>query len=116
MYPTLIDQKLFDNVHLEDKLYYCSNRANLINAIELKKKNKGCDASNAFDEEVSEGEKDYSDDEEEVCAKIKRKNKRKNKKIKIQEDNTMNNNTNMNDSNNQNNQVNVNDNNTKIIF
>ena len=58
--------------------------------MELKNKNKGCDASNLFDEEVSEGEKDYSDDEEEVNAKINRKNKKKNKnknkKMKFEEE------------------------------
>jgi len=110
VFPKLIEEKIFEKIHIEDKLYYCSNRANIINAIELKNKNKGCDASNAFDEEVSEGEKDYSDDEEEVNAKINRKNKRKNKKMKI-EDNLMNNNINNNitNNNNNNNQLNNND-------
>ena len=114
IYPKLIEQKIFENIHINDKLYYCSNRANIINAIELKNKNKGCDASNAFDEEVSEGEKDYSDDEEEVNAKIKRKNKRKNKKMKLEE-NITNSNIN-NDNDNNNNQINnTNNNNNNII-
>ena len=86
IYPNLIENKLLENIKIEDKLYYCSNRAMVLNAVELKNKNKGCDASNVFDEEVSEGEKDYSDDEEEVNAKIRRKNKKKNKKMKIEDD------------------------------
>ena len=92
LYPNLIEQKIIEKINIGDKLFFCSNRANVINAIELKNKSKGCDASNAFDEEVSEDEKDYSDDEEEVQAKIRRK---KNKKRKIEENiNTINNNTN----------------------
>ena len=105
VYPKLIEEKIFESIHVNDKLYYCSNRANIINAIELKNKNKGCDASNAFDEEVSEGEKDYSDDEEEVNAKIKRKNKKKNKKMKLEE-NIINNNMNDINNNNMNTQIN----------
>ena len=92
LYPNLIEQKIIEKINIGDKLFFCSNRANVINAIELKNKSKGCDASNAFDEEVSEDEQDYSDDEEEVQAKIRRK---KNKKRKIEENiNTINNNTN----------------------
>ena len=108
IYPKLIEEKILEKIKIDDKLYYCSNKINVINAIELKNKNKGCDASNAFDEEVSENEKDYSDDEEEVNAKIKRKN-RKNKKKKIEE-NLMNNNIN----NNVNNIFNNNDTNNQI--
>ena len=115
IYPKLIEAKILDNIHIDDILYYCSNRANIINAIELKNKNKGCDASNAFDEEVSEGEKDYSDDEEEVNAKIKRKNKRKNKKMKIEENITNNNINNMDNNNEVNNNDNKNNNNNTII-
>ena len=107
IYPKLIEEKILENINIDDKLFYCSNKVNIINAIELKNKNKGCDASNVFDEEVSEGEKDYSDDEEEVQAKIKRKNKRKNKKKKIEE-NFMNNNVNNNINNNQINNINNN--------
>ena len=81
LYPNLIEQKIIEKINIGDKLFFCSNRANVINAIELKNKSKGCDASNAFDEEVSESEQDYSDDEEEVQAKIRRK---KNKKRKIE--------------------------------
>jgi H/ACA ribonucleoprotein complex non-core subunit NAF1 len=38
---------------------------------------KGCDASNAFDEEVPEGDQDFSDDEREREQKQKKKNKKK---------------------------------------
>ena len=93
IYPNLIEEKISEKINPGDKLYFCSNRAKIINAIELKKKSKGCDASNAFDEEVSEGEKDYSDDEEEVQAKIRKKNNKKNKRKKIEE-NIINNNIN----------------------
>ena len=93
IYPNLIEEKISEKINPGDKLYFCSNRAKIINAIELKKKSKGCDASNAFDEEVSEGEKYYSDDEEEVQAKIRKKNNKKNKRKKIEE-NIINNNIN----------------------
>ena len=93
IYPNLMEEKISEKINPGDKLYFCSNRAKIINAIELKKKSKGCDASNAFDEEVSEGEKDYSDDEEEVQAKIRKKNNKKNKRKKIEE-NIINNNIN----------------------
>ena len=96
LYPSIIDEKIVEKINPGDKLFFCSNRANVINAIELKNKSKGCDASNAFDEEVGEDEKDYSDDEEEVQAKIRRKNNKKNKKKKIEE-NTIN--INKNDNN-----------------
>ena len=95
LYPSIIDEKIVEKINPGDKLFFCSNRANVINAIELKNKSKGCDASNAFDEEVGEDEKDYSDDEEEVQAKIRRKNNKKNKKKKIEE-NTININNNDN--------------------
>ena len=101
IYPELVEQKIMEKISVGDKLFFCSNRANVINAIELKNKSKGCDASNAFDEEVSEGEKDYSDDEEEVQAKLRRK---QNKRKKIEE--------NINKTNNnKNNQINMGNNN-----
>ena len=92
LYPSIIDEKIVEKINPGDKLFFCSNRANVINAIELKNKSKGWDTSNAFDEEVGEDEKDYSDDEEEVQVKIRRKN---NKKKKIEE-NTININNNDN--------------------
>jgi H/ACA ribonucleoprotein complex non-core subunit NAF1 len=58
LYPSIIDEKIVEKINPGDKLFFCSNRANVINAIELKNKSKGCDASNAFDEEVGEDEKD----------------------------------------------------------
>ena len=96
IYPNIIEEKIIEKINPGDKLFFCSNKANVINAIELKNKSKGCDASNAFDEEVSEDERDYSDDEEEVKAKVRRKNNKKNKKKKIEENNDDNNNMNNN--------------------
>ena len=96
IYPNIIEEKIMEKINPGDKLFFCSNKANVINAIELKNKSKGCDASNAFDEEVSEDERDYSDDEEEVKAKVRRKNNKKKKKKKIEENNNDNNNINMN--------------------
>ena len=110
IYPNLIEKKICEKINPGDKLYFCSNRANVINAIELKNKSKGCDASNAFDEEVSEGEKDYSDDEEEVQAKIRKKNNKKNKRKKIEENIIQNNNNdklNIGNNNSQNNFINA---------
>ena len=79
VYVIKIYPNLYDNFSMkkDDKLFYCVNKVNLINGKQLKNKNKGCDASNAFDEEISDGEKDYSDDKEEINAKILRKQKRK---------------------------------------
>lgn len=96
IYPNIIEEKIIEKINPGDKLFFCSNKANVINAIELKNKSKGCDASNAFDEEVSEDERDYSDDEEEVKAKVRRKNNKKNKKKKIEENNDDNKNMNNN--------------------
>ena len=94
IYPNIIEEKIIEKINPGDKLFFCSNKAKVINAIELKNKSKGCDASNAFDEEVSEGERDYSDDEEEINAKVRRKNNKKNKKKKIEENNINNMNSN----------------------
>ena len=106
IYPNIIEEKIIEKINPGDKLFFCSNKANVINAIELKNKSKGCDASNAFDEEVSEDERDYSDDEEEVKAKVRRKNNKKNKKKKIEENNDDNNN-NMNNNLGQGNLINA---------
>ena len=40
---------------------------------------KGCDASNIYDEELPEHEREFSDDEKEREAKKAKKNKKKNK-------------------------------------
>ena len=99
IYPNIIEEKIIEKIIPGDKLFFCSNKAKVINAIELKNKSKGCDASNAFDEEVSEGERDYSDDEEEINAKVRRKNNKKNKKKKIEENNINNMNSNFGQGN-----------------
>ena len=46
------------------KVFYCQRLVKFVNADDICK-NKGCDASNQFDEEVDDDEKDFSDDEEE---------------------------------------------------
>lgn len=40
---------------------------------------KGCDASNIYDEELAEHEREFSDDEKEREAKKAKKNKKRNK-------------------------------------
>ena len=40
IYPKSVEDKILDNIKIGDKLFFCSNRANVINAIELKKKVK----------------------------------------------------------------------------
>ena len=86
IYPNLIKNKF----NVGDKLFYCNEKCKFVNKYNLIGK-KGCDASNAFDEEIAENEKDFSDDEEEKNAK-----KRKNKKFKKDENNLINNNNNNN--------------------
>jgi len=54
------------------KLFFVKEKAKLVNKFELIKL-KGSDASNAFDEEVNEEEKDFSDDDEERSKKEKSK-------------------------------------------
>ena len=86
IYPNLIDEKFKFNIN--EELYFCINRAQIINYDEIKNKHKGCDASNAFDEEVSSDDMDYSDDNEEIEAKKIRKAKQLQiKKQKIEQKN-----------------------------
>lgn len=56
----------------DQPLFYVQDKAKLINYRSLTSK-KGCDASNAFDEEIPEGEMEFSDDEKE---REKKKEKR----------------------------------------
>ena len=53
-------------------MFYVKNRAKIVRINKLKEM-KGSDASNMYDEEVVDDEKDYSDDE------IEQENKKKNK-------------------------------------
>jgi len=89
------------------KLTFVKQKAKFVNKQELLKL-KGCDASNAFDEEVDMNEVEFSDDEEE----IQRKERIKQKKNKTQRNNNYNKNKNTNRSNdyysNNNNSVNQN--------
>ena len=78
IYPNLIDQKI--KININEELYLCSNKALIINTEEIKNKHKGCDASNAYDEEVSSDEMEFSDDNEEIQAKKIRKLQKFNKK------------------------------------
>jgi H/ACA ribonucleoprotein complex non-core subunit NAF1 len=88
IYPNLIDQKI--KININEELYLCSNKALIINTEEIKNKHKGCDASNAFDEEVSSDDMDYSDDDEEIKAKKIRKAKNLEiKKLKSEQKNTL---------------------------
>ena len=88
IYPNLIDEKF--QININEELYFCINRAQIINYDEIKNKHKGCDASNAFDEEVSSDDMDYSDDDEEIKAKKIRKAKNLEiKKLKSEQKNTL---------------------------
>jgi len=46
---------------------------------------KGCDASNIYDEEIGEQEREFSDDEKEREHKRAKKNKKKNKAMNDRE-------------------------------
>jgi len=58
------------------KLYTPLKSQRLVSANAIKEK-PGCDASNIYDEEISEGEMEYSDDEKESQAKKERKKKKR---------------------------------------
>ena len=71
LYPAYIDKIKSKGVELrnelvDQKVYLVSKCLKVINAQlpEIMKK-KGCDASNIYDEEIPEGEREYSDDEQE---------------------------------------------------
>lgn len=66
------------NQVLDERVFLVSKCLKVINA-ELPQimSRKGCDASNIYDEEIPEGEREYSDDEKEKEAKKKRKMKRR---------------------------------------
>ncbi len=88
IYPNLIDEKF--QININEELYFCINRAQIVNCDDIKNKHKGCDASNAFDEEVSSDDMDYSDDDEEIKAKKIRKAKNLEiKKLKSEQKNTL---------------------------
>lgn len=88
IYPNLIDQKI--KININEELYLCSNKALIINTEEIKNKHKGCDASNAYDEEISSDEMEFSDDNEEIQAKKIRKSQKFNKKRQKIENNNEN--------------------------
>ena len=86
IYPDLLEKGL--SINKGEALFYCDSKVSFVAPKELINKHKGCDASNAFDEEVSEDSMEFSDDEEESKARAMKRNKRKqNKKPKIDETN-----------------------------
>lgn len=54
-------------VNKDEVIFFVEKNAKIVQTDKIKK--KGCDASNAFDEEVPEEEMEYSDDEEEQARK-----------------------------------------------
>ena len=84
IYPDLLEKGLV--INKGDDMFYCENKSSFVAPYELANKHKGCDASNAFDEEINEDEMEFSDDEEEIKAKAERRRKKMfNKKMKIEE-------------------------------
>jgi rRNA processing protein Gar1 len=63
IFPT-VDRTI---VNRDDVVFYVEKNAKRVQQEKIKR--KGCDASNAFDEEVPEEEMEYSDDEEEQAMK-----------------------------------------------
>lgn len=71
---------------MDSKVYLVVKSLKVINAqLPIIMSKKGCDASNIYDEELPEHEREFSDDEKEREAKKARKNKRKNKANKDME-------------------------------
>jgi rRNA processing protein Gar1 len=68
-FPTFMDKSIICKGHM---IYYVNQKAKTIQTRQLLK--KGCDASNAFDEEISEDEMEFSDDDEEVERKKQKVN------------------------------------------
>jgi len=65
LFPNIIDKKNISiNININEELFSIKDHINKINHKEILRK-KGCDASNAFDEEVSDSDKEFSDDEKE---------------------------------------------------
>ena len=75
IYPDLLEKGL--SINKGEALFYCDSKVSFVAPKELVNKHKGCDASNAFDEEVSEDSMEFSDDEEESKARAMKRNKRK---------------------------------------
>lgn len=111
----MIKEKIGENV------YYAVPEAHWVDTFELKR-NKGTDASNRFDEEISESEQEFSDDEKEAQYKKMKKDSKKKRNGKNTTTTTTNNNTtqnkrqrtNNNNNRNQNRVHNNNNNNQKF--
>ncbi len=67
----------FNNMQPEDLVFFDENKTQFVDTEELKMKTKHTDASNAFDEEISQEE--YSDDEKEKNKKKYKEDKHSNK-------------------------------------
>lgn len=80
-FPNINDSERPSLAAVDQSLFYVQNRTNLLSTNRLTNK-KGCDASNAFDEEISDDDAEFSDDEAEAERKKKNKDKNKNKKQK----------------------------------
>jgi rRNA processing protein Gar1 len=68
-FPNFSDKSIVCKGH---SIYYINQKAKTIQTRQLSR--KGCDASNAFDEEVSEDEVEFSDDDQEVERKKQKVN------------------------------------------
>jgi rRNA processing protein Gar1 len=63
-FPNITDRSIIQRGHTA---YFVNQKAKSLQTNKMLR--KGCDASNAFDEEVSEDEMEFSDDEEEISRK-----------------------------------------------
>jgi hypothetical protein len=72
LFPNIIDKNINDNnenninlnININNELFSIKDKISKINNKEILKK-KGCDASNAFDEELLDSDREFSDDEKE---------------------------------------------------
>jgi len=81
--------RIFPNLDLEKinvlkgaTIYYAKTKGKIINK-NILKNFRGCDASNAFDEELPEEEMEFSDDEKESQIKKGNKKRKNNKKQRV---------------------------------
>lgn len=79
-------QAQFDKLknHLGEKAHIVVPEAHWVDTFELRRM-KGTDASNGYDEELSEDEQEFSDDEKEALFKKLRKEQRKKKNVNVKD-------------------------------
>eukprot|EP00347_Sterkiella_histriomuscorum_P019565 403341149 len=93
VYPQFIEKLHSQNIEpknqlIDAKIYLVAKSLKVINAqLPVILSKKGCDASNIYDEELAEHEREFSDDEKEREAKKARKNKKKLKQQQQQNSN-----------------------------